>query len=94
MSILHRLPPLKTAPPPESAGQIIHGWIKFYNSVKGYGFITADGIEKDIFIHCKVLRHANMVSVRQGMPISGEVVTERDGRLRMVRLINAEGAQP
>lgn len=31
------------------------GTIKFYNSAKGYGFITNDGTGKDIFVHATAL---------------------------------------
>lgn len=46
----------------------INGKVKWYNSVKGYGFIKVDGKDKDVFFHAK-----NWNLVGRGMlPVEGE----------------------
>ncbi|MFT5736945.1 MAG: CspA family cold shock protein [Maribacter sp.] len=39
------------------------GTVKFYNESKGYGFITNDETEKDIFVHATAL---NVKEIREG----------------------------
>ncbi|QWX83818.1 cold shock domain-containing protein [Cellulophaga sp. HaHaR_3_176] len=36
------------------------GTVKFYNASKGYGFITNDSTEKDIFVHATSLNGAEL----------------------------------
>ena len=49
---------------------MISGKVKWYDQVKGYGFIQVDGREKDIFFHAKVWN-----KVAQGsLPVEGETV--------------------
>ncbi|MFT6797395.1 MAG: CspA family cold shock protein [Maribacter sp.] len=39
------------------------GTVKFYNASKGYGFITNDDTDKDIFVHATAL---NGKEIREG----------------------------
>jgi cold shock protein len=53
------------------------GTVKFFNSQKGFGFITpADG-SRDVFVHVSAVERAGMSALREGQRVSYEVVTER-----------------
>ena len=53
------------------------GTVKFFNTQKGFGFITpADG-SRDIFVHITAVERAGMPPLKEGQRISYEVVTER-----------------
>lgn len=45
---------------PEGNKQI-EGSIKWFNAEKGYGFIQADGLSKDVFLHIKQVRSSGIV---------------------------------
>lgn len=47
------------------------GTIKWFNTEKGYGFISVAGMEKDVFLHVKQLRAAGIM----GSPTEGQPIT-------------------
>ena len=55
----------------------ISGKVKWYDQVKGYGFIKVEGREKDIFFHAK---HWNAAALNS-LPVDGETIhfTVEDG---------------
>ena len=53
------------------------GTVKFFNTQKGYGFISpADG-GKDVFVHISAVEKAGMRTLNEGQKISFDIVTER-----------------
>ena len=54
------------------------GTVKFYNESKGYGFITNDETDKDIFVHATAL---NGTEIREGDKVE---YAEEDGRKGVV----------
>lgn len=42
------------------------GKIKWFNSAKGFGFITPDNEGKDVFLHISALKAANIGEVNDG----------------------------
>ena len=52
------------------------GSVKWFNKVKGYGFIQpADG-GKDVFVHITAVEQAGLDSLAEGQTVSYELVTE------------------
>ncbi len=56
------------------------GIVKFFNSDRGFGFITPDGGGKDIFVHVTALERSGIKQVREGQKLSFEVENDRRGR--------------
>ena len=42
------------------------GKIKWFNSAKGFGFITPDQEGKDVFLHVSALKASNLSDVHDG----------------------------
>ncbi|MCP8885399.1 cold-shock protein [Devosia sp. XJ19-1] len=62
------------------------GTVKFYNSTKGFGFITPDEGGKDAFVHVSAVERAGLSSLNDGQKLSYEVESGRDGRESPVNL--------
>ncbi|HEX3431198.1 MAG TPA: cold-shock protein [Rhizomicrobium sp.] len=55
------------------------GTVKFFNSSKGFGFITPDGGGKDVFVHATAVEAAGMRSLNEGQRVSFEVQQDSRG---------------
>ena len=53
------------------------GTVKFFNTQKGFGFITPSDGSKDVFVHISAVERAGMRSLMEGQKVSYEVVMER-----------------
>ena len=58
-----------------------NGTVKFFNTQKGFGFVTPDDGGKDAFIHVTALERAGINSLNEGDKISYDLETGRDGKL-------------
>ena len=43
------------------------GTVKFFNTTKGYGFITPDGASKDVFVHITAVERSGITNLAEGM---------------------------
>ncbi|MHA6297831.1 cold-shock protein [Devosia sp. CAU 1758] len=59
---------------------MINGTVKFYNSTKGFGFITPDTGGKDAFVHVSALERAGINSLADGQKVTFDLEKGRDGR--------------
>ena len=53
------------------------GTVKFFNSNKGFGFISPTDGGNDVFVHVTALERAGIHSLNEGDQVSYDVVTER-----------------
>jgi cold shock protein len=58
----------------------ISGTVKFFNSAKGFGFITPDEGGKDVFVHATAVEAAGMRALNEGDRVSFELEDDRKGR--------------
>jgi CspA family cold shock protein len=49
------------------------GIVKWFNNAKGYGFITPDGEEKDVFVHFSQIAGDGYKSLNEGQRVEFEV---------------------
>ncbi|MBV8970890.1 MAG: cold-shock protein [Sphingomonadaceae bacterium] len=62
------------------------GTVKFFNGVKGYGFIAPDGASKDVFVHISAVERAGLGGLNEGQKVSFDVENDRQGRASAVNL--------
>ena len=56
------------------------GTVKFFNAQKGYGFITPEGGDADVFVHISAVEQAGMKTLHEGQRVSFDVVTDQRRR--------------
>ena len=55
------------------------GTVKFFNSAKGFGFISPEGGAKDVFVHATALEAAGMTSLAEGQKVSFDTQPDAKG---------------
>ena len=53
------------------------GIVKWFNPVKGYGFIAQEGGGNDVFVHMSAVEKAGLDTLKEGQRVSFEIVSER-----------------
>ncbi len=53
------------------------GTVKWFDSVKGFGFIQPDNGSTDVFIHVSAVERAGMRSLSDGQKISYDIMQDR-----------------
>jgi cold shock protein len=53
------------------------GTVKWFNSLKGYGFIQPQSGEKDVFVHISAVERAGLSTLNEGQQIEYEIVSDR-----------------
>ena len=63
------------------------GTVKWFNAEKGFGFITVEGGEQDVFVHYSAIDMPGYKVLEEGQPVTFEVGTGAKGP-------QAEGVRP
>ncbi len=58
----------------------MNGTVKFFNSAKGYGFITPDDGATDIFVHISAVEQSGLTTLNEGQKIEFDVEPDRKGK--------------
>ena len=61
------------------------GKVKWFNAKKGYGFITDDKSERDVFLHVSALEESKLRVLRENQKIQFEIKEEK-GKLKAINL--------
>ena len=56
------------------------GTVKFFNAMKGFGFITQDGGGQDAFVHISAVEAAGLTGLDTDQRVSFELEPDKRGR--------------
>ena len=59
---------------------MIKGTVKWFNAVKGFGFIAPDDGGKDAFVHISAVERAGLSGLNEGQQVEYELQTGQNGR--------------
>ena len=83
--------PVNSAQPAasEPADGEMRAVVKFFNDIRGYGFVTAEDIAEDVFVHSRVLNDCGFHSLIHGQKLLIKVDDAGKGpQVQAVRLLN------
>ena len=76
----------KEAPQRELTGERATGTVKFFNGMKGFGFITRDDGQPDAFVHISAVERSGMQSLNEGDRLEFDIEVDRRGKYSAVNL--------
>ena len=66
----------------EAAAAVVHkGTVKWFNAVKGFGFIVPDDGADDVFVHVSAVQRSGMNTLEEGQKVEYELVRGRNGKI-------------
>ena len=66
-----------------------NGKVKWFNPVKGYGFIEPEDGGKDVFVHVTAVRSAGLETLKDDQAVTFEIETAEDGRQSATNIATA-----
>ena len=70
------------------------GMVKWFNDVKGFGFIEPEGGGEDVFAHFSAIQMEGFRTLKQGSQVSYEVVDGPKGKLAQnIRSVEAQASR-
>ena len=59
---------------------LITGTVKFFNTTKGFGFISPENGGKDAFVHISAVQRSGLQGLYENDKVTYELETGRDGK--------------
>jgi CspA family cold shock protein len=76
----------KEEPQRQLTGERATGTVKFFNGMKGFGFITRDDGQPDAFVHISAVERSGMQSLNEGDRLEFDIEVDRRGKYSAVNL--------
>ena len=73
-------------PQRQLTGEKAQGTVKFFNSMKGFGFISRDDGQPDAFVHISAVERAGLPSLNEGDRLEFDIEVDRRGKFAAVNL--------
>ncbi len=78
------------APQRELTGEKATGTVKFFNAMKGFGFIVRDDGQPDAFVHISAVERSGLSAINEGERYQFDIEMDRRGKHSAVNLVPAE----
>jgi CspA family cold shock protein len=75
------------APQRQLTGEKATGTVKFFNSMKGFGFITRDDGQPDAFVHISAVERSGLRELNEGDKLEFDLEVDRRGKYSAVNLV-------
>jgi CspA family cold shock protein len=79
------------SPQRELTGDKATGTVKFFNSMKGFGFITRDDGKEDAFVHISAVERSGLQAINEGDRFEFDLEVDRRGKYSAVNLVPVQG---
>ena len=79
------------APQRQLTGEKATGTVKFFNSMKGFGFITRDDGQPDAFVHISAVERSGLSGLNEGDRVEFDIEVDRRGKYSAVNLVPTQG---
>jgi CspA family cold shock protein len=82
----------EAAPPQRQlTGERATGTVKFFNAMKGFGFITRDDGQPDAFVHISAVERSGLSALNEGDRVEFDIEVDRRGKYSAVNLTPLQG---
>jgi len=81
----------EAAPQRQLTGEKATGTVKFFNSMKGFGFITRDDGQPDAFVHISAVERSGLSNLNEGDRLEFDIEVDRRGKYSAVNLTPHQG---
>jgi len=79
------------APQRQLTGEKATGTVKFFNAMKGFGFITRDDGQPDAFVHISAVERSGLREINEGDRLEFDIEVDRRGKYSAVNLSPRQG---
>ncbi len=79
------------APSRELTGERVTGTVKFFNAMKGFGFLVRDDGQPDAFVHISAVERSGLSALNEGERYQFDLEVDRRGKHSAVNLSPHEG---
>jgi len=86
MAVERSAAPAERGPQRQLTGEKASGTVKFFNSMKGFGFIQRDDGQPDAFVHISAVERAGIPTLNEGDRLEFEIEVDRRGKYAAVNL--------